>query len=58
MIAIRRNFLTCGLANPECHNETSTNEFISKINAYPLGGSEQMGSYDVFSLFTNTGRKN
>ena len=31
----------------------STNEFLSKINEFPLGGEERMVSYDVVSLFTN-----
>ena len=38
---------------PERYMLKSTNEFLSKIKAYPLSGGEQMVSYDVVSLFTN-----
>ena len=31
----------------------STQEFLSKINAFPLKGNEHMVSYDAVSLFTN-----
>ena len=38
---------------PDSYMLNSTNDFIEKLNAYPLKGHEKMVSFDVVSLFTN-----
>ena len=38
---------------PATYMLNSTNDFIDKLNAYPLKGHEKMVSFDVVSLFTN-----
>ena len=38
---------------PSTYMLNSTNDFIDKLNVYPLKGHEKMVSFDVVSLFTN-----